>query len=298
MPLFMMISGYVYAVAYFNDASRPDHRRIYRQVGNIAIVYVLFCTLFGLVKVVLSRYTNKPVALTDILLIWGRPIPPYWYLYDLVLLYLLFSIPALRSAGWRLMVCVLTAVAFCSQVISIDWFQISSVLYYAVFFYLGFSNRWHSGRLIGNKWITIAAFVVSIILCTVFWDKGPYTIREAAVPLNSIPVAKAFIALGISLVLWYLFQNVKWLAENRFLALLGRYSLEIYVTHCFFTAGFRAVLPRIGVGSAYVSILLNFVLSTAIPVAGAVICKHLGIHALVFRPVSLLTQARMKKNRI
>lgn len=292
MPLFMMISGYVYAVAYFDAEGRPDRRKLYRQVGNNVIVYALFSVLFGLSKVLLSRYTNKPVALTDILLIWGKPIDLYWYLYSLVLLYLLFTAPMFRKAEKRIVACVLLLASILSSYISVGWFQISRVLYYALFFYLGASDRRYSGWLIGKKMIAISAFAVSIILCAVFWNRGPYTAREAAVFLNSIPVANVVIAIGISLMLWYLFGNVKWLAENRFLMMLGRYSLEIYVTHCFFTAGFRAVLPRTGVSNAYISVALNFIFSTSIPLVGALICKRLGIHDLIFRPMNYISRLK------
>ena len=293
MPLFMTISGCVYAVAYFDSAGKPDRRRIRRQIGNIVIVYVVFSVLFGVTKVLFSHYTNKPVQLTDILLIWGKPIDIYWYLYDLILLYLLFTNPIFHKADHRIMTLILMAVALLRRYVSIGWFQISSVLYYALFFYIGFSGRDHSKRLIGNKRITAGAAAVSICLSLVLWDKNPYVDRSHAVFLNSIPLANILIALGLSMMLWYLFENVRFLSENKLLSAIGRYSLEIYVLHCFFTAGLRAVFSRIGFIDPIVSIGLNFAISSVVPVAIALVCRRLGIHELVFRPVNFILQ--MKK---
>lgn len=295
MPLFMMISGYVYAVAYFDDEGRLRRRKLYRQVGNNVIVYVLFSVLFGLSKMLLSRYTNKPVALTDILLIWGKPIELYWYLYDLVLMYLLFTAPMLRKADQQIAACVLLLAAILSCYISIGWFQISNVLYYALFFYIGYSEKYHPKWLIGNKKMTLSAAVASIILSAVLWDRGPYIIRTEAVSLSSIPVANVFISASISLMLWYLFQHMRCLSKSRLLVVLGRYSLEIYVIHCFFTAGFRAVFSRVGMSNAYVSVALNFVLSIAIPLMGVFISKQLGIHDLFFRPVNYISRLKSKQ---
>lgn len=295
MPLFIIISGYVYATAYFNSEGEPYRKRIYRQSGNMVIVYVLFSIPYGLIKVIFSRYTNKPVGMVRLFLILVKPIDLYWYLYVLILLYLLFSMPVFRNADQKLMICVLGAVAFCSEYVPIGWFQIPSVLYYGVFFYIGFSNRLYSSWLLGKKQIAVGSFAVSILLCVLFWDKNPYTVREEAVFLNSIPVANVVIAIGISLMLWYLFQNVKRLSENRFLSMFGRYSLEIYVIHCFFTAGFRAVFSRVGVSNAYVSLVLNLALSTAIPLLGAFISKRLGIHDLIFRPVNYINSLKSKQ---
>lgn len=292
MPLFMMISGYVYAIAYFDNDGEPDRMRIYRQIGNIIIVYVLFSVLFGLTKMLAGNNVNDSVSLTDILLIWGRPIDLYWYLYDLVLLYLIFTLSIFRKVKPWIMVCVLMTIAVLGHYITFDWFQIPSVMYYMYFFYIGFSGRYHPGWLLGNRKAAWGSAAVSILLSIILWDKRPYVDRENAVSLNSIPVGNLLIAVGISLMLWYLFQNVHYLSENKILLLIGRHCLEIYVLHCFFTAGFRTVFSVIGVQNPFVSVMVNFVLSTSIPLAVALICKKLKIHDLIFRPVTFFVKNR------
>lgn len=292
MPFFMMISGYVYSVAYFDSDGEPDCVRIHKQIGNIIIVYVLFSVLFGLTKMVVGNNVNDPVSLTDVLLIWRRPISPYWYLYDLVLLYLTFTLSIFRKGKPRIMVCILMAIAVLSHYIMFDWFQILSVLYYMYFFYIGFSDRHYPGWLIGNKKTTWEMATVSILISIILWDKRSYVDRGNAIFLNSIPIGNLLIAVGISLMLWYLFQNVCYFSENKILQLIGRHCMEIYVLHCFFTAGFRTVFFAIGVHNLFVSVVINLVFSTSIPLAVALLCEKLKIHDLIFKPITFFEKNR------
>lgn len=294
MPLFMIISGYMYAFAYCKN-DKPDSGRITRQVGNIAAVYVLFSVAFGLCKIVFQRYTVNETSLRDILLIWVKPIKVYWYLYDLALFYLLFSIPALYKAGCRVMLGALAAATVISQFVHFEWFEISRCLYYALFFYVGILNEKRPNKLIGNKSITILTFAVSTILCVVFWDKKPYDGIETYVLLNSIPVVNAVIAFGISAFLWYVFQNVKCLSGNRILTTIGRYSLEIYVIHAVILSAFRTLVSYIGFIGPYVSFVINSALCIVIPMTFSLFCKKIGLHELLFKPISTLNMA--KENR-
>lgn len=177
MPLFMMISGYVYAVAYCEN-NEPDHRRIIKQVLNIAVVYYLYSVIFCVIKIVFQRFTINETSLRDILLIWAKPVKGYWYLYDLALFYLLFSIPVFYHANCWMMLFILTIAAAGSQYVSFEWFDVPRVLYQMLFFYIGISNKKHSNKLMNNKAIAISTFTVSIILCAVFWDRNPYNGME------------------------------------------------------------------------------------------------------------------------
>ena len=99
-----------------------------------------------------------------------------------------------------------------------------------------------------------------------------------------MPVVGLFVAIAITMLLFHTFERVPALGENKLLCLIGRCSLEIYVLHVFFTAGFRTVFSKLGIGNVYVSIILNFVLSTTIPLCGAWIAKKMKIHDLLFKP--------------
>lgn len=293
MPLFMMISGYVYCIAYPVERNPEKRVRLYQQIGNHVIVYVVFSIGFGLLKIMFARYTNNAPTLSTLLMIWVKPISPYWYLYDLIVFYLVFSWKPLRRIKKPYMLCILLALSFASSFVTIEAFTLSRLLYYALFFYTGMVLSEQPERLErGWKRNVMLTFFMAVILCVIFWYKGPYTEEAKKSMLNVIPIINVLVGMSISMCLWQIFQNKRLEAGNRFLQMIGRYSLEIYVIHFVFTTGFRTVLPRIGVTNALLSVLLNGTMSTTVIILLAVCTKKWKIHDLFFRPVTFFSVCR------
>ena len=152
-------------------------------------------------------------------------------------------------------------------------------------------HRTKKDIIIGNKLLLLILFIAAMALFVFFWNSE----NNIGKTVNKIFFVNVIVALGISLTIWYLFENIKFLSENRFLQFLGRYSLEIYVIHCIFTAGFRVILPKLGIGNVYIGFILNTAISTAIPIMISVICKKLNIHALFFKPVTYIKNLKREK---
>lgn len=138
MPLFMMISGYVYSIAYFDSDGIPDRKRIHQQICNQILVYVIFSIVLAVTKMAFNSSVNNEANMIDILLLVIKPIYPYWYLYVLIILYKLFSTSILNEDKYRYIFLGLSiTLAIFGSLTNISLFELSGLLYYMLFFILG-----------------------------------------------------------------------------------------------------------------------------------------------------------------
>lgn len=288
MPLFMSLSGYVYYTAYYDSNGRPALKRIWRQVKNLAAIYLIFGIPMGLVKVLAGNMANEATTLMDVALIPVRPMAPYWYLYVLIILYLVFAALLTAKISRAAVGLIVIVAAIGGDLLSTPWLALSKTLYYSLYFYLGVAHRKYSVSLIGKAKPTGVWFGISLIMMILFWSDD-----KVISNYNGICIITA---VGIVLAVWYIFEKTAFLQNNRFLIACGRYSLEIYVIHHTLAAGIRSFSPRIGIRNAFVSMALNFVLSTAIPVLFSLLCKKMHVHGLLFKPVSYFEGRKTKKD--
>ena len=278
MPLFMMISGYVYGTAYFDDHGEPDRKRINRQVYNLIGVYVIFSAAYYFCKMLFRTVVNSEVTLIDVALMGVRQTEQTWYVYTLILLYLIFSVKRLAAMNQWVLLYVLAAAAVCGQRTNIEWFMISNVLYYALFFFIGISYRRNKQWIIGNGPLTLILFCASAALCVMFWDRA----------INRILIVSIIIALGFSLALWYVFEHIPFLGNCTLFKIVGKHALEIYLIHYVLIPGVELFFLAVGINHLYGNIFLNLVISAAAPVLISEICYKMGIHDLFFKPFTYL----------
>lgn len=291
MPLFMWISGFLFCQAYYDkEKGTYSGERIKKQCLNLAGVYVFFSILLGVFKIVFSRNVNKPVTVADILMIWCKPIVPYWYLYVLIMLYVFFSRKMVYSMRENALLLLTVILSLSSIAVKEMAFEMHRFLYYSFFFYLGILYCRNRAHPLFSRPAVLALFALSLLCYALFWRNS----RN----LNDIPVVNCMTALGVTLVLVQLFENAGILANNAVFQVIGKLCLEIYVTHCFLTAGFRAVFPKVGIQNVMISMLINCVLSTLIPIAASVAMRRCGIHDLCFKPYTYVSKHIFKKTRL
>ena len=141
MPLFMMLSGYVFYTVYFHGQDAPDKRRIGQQIGNLIGVYLIFSIAIGFTKYIMGSAVNQEVTLKDIACIWYKPLPSFWYLYTLVVLYGLFSALLPRKIDRWVLLFGATALTIAGQLLDLGWIILEQVSYYTIFFYIGICGR-------------------------------------------------------------------------------------------------------------------------------------------------------------
>lgn len=241
MPLFFLLSGYTFYVAYAKK--RKEQSAGFRlQLLNLAAVYVLFSVFQWAVKMLFAGQVNSAYTLKNLLLLPVKAMDPYWYLYVLLFLYVIswFMEKEKYPEIWK--VVFFLGIHFLSDLVPDSiFFEIKRTLYYSFYFYLGIFLAkkvapWLAGRL--------QSFIV----------------RYQKIP-----------KVGI-------------------LSFLGRYSMEIYVLHCFITAANRLILIKLGITNFYINIVVNGTMAILLPVLAAVILKKLRLHTWFFKPASALTK--------
>lgn len=137
MPLFFVLSGYAFYVAYARK--REERAGKFRlQLGNIAIVYVIFSVIQWIFKMLFAGQVNSSYTVKDLLLLPVKTMDPYWYLYVLFLLYVIgWLIEKEKHPEWLKLVFFLGLYFLSKSVSGSIFFEIKRTLYYSLFFYFG-----------------------------------------------------------------------------------------------------------------------------------------------------------------
>lgn len=274
MPLFFLLSGFTFTLAYWQDG-RLRKAGYLPQLGNLLWIYVIFALAQWGIKQVVPELVNESYDLEDLRRMFVEPLGNFWYLYVLLVLYLLGGV--LRVPNWKLHWLLLPgALAIVAADTHLDWTELTGyrIVYHFFFFGVGCALCRERRLLSGGKPAGIAAMLLSVAgylhLCWGIWSwYGNW---------------KLGIALSASYLLVVAFFRWKRLSGCRLLQLCGRYCLEIYLLHTFFTAGLRTVLPRWGVVDPWISVWVNSFLSTALCLLLAYLAGKASWTDLIFRP--------------
>lgn len=280
MPLFFLLSGFTFTLAYFRDG-KLRRAGFFRQMGNLLWVYILFVLLQWGVKQLVPGLVNEAYDLQDLLGMFRQPLGNFWYVYVLLGMYAIGAVTGLpsRSALWLLPLGMLSVYAAYS-----DW-EWTALTFYRLCYHLFFfawgcvlcrrRDLLKSPKLLGLS----AMFLAAAAYFYVFW----YT-------RNWYAIWQFLIAMCTCYVLVFQFFRWEALSGLGLFQIFGKYALEVYLLHTFFTGGLRTLLPMVGITSPWLSVFLNFLLSAGLSL-GLTILLHRGcLGDLLFRPARFLKE--------
>lgn len=275
MSLFFAISGYLFYKVYYKDNILKKDRFL-NQVFNLICVYFIFSILQWCFKMVFSGNVNVPFTVNDLLLMPFKPMAPYWYLHVLIALYCISNYILKFKAAYYIKILVLFIISIIIKLINIDisMFSVSNILYYCLFFYMGICLAKE------KKFFSALIKPINAVLCFMVWSGLLY--------LNNISGTESIMAFTACVFIIFIFFKFKFLQESKILNLFGKYCLEIYVLHCFFTSGNRVILPKIGITNFYLNVIVNIVISISIPIIFSMILRKINIQELFFRPMNFI----------
>lgn len=266
MPLFFMISGYLFFYAYKNITIK----KLIEKLIDLAGVYFLFSAVQVCVQILFQGNINRKLSIEHIFMLPIYTVPPYWYLYVLVFLYLLTYF--FCNVNLRKLLFIASCIAFVSQFVLINAFELHNILYYWYFFVVG--GYCYSLRLtIKNKANIIILLLLIGYLMNVYCSG--FLLK--------------FVNANILSVLSILaFTNFKLLKTNKILIICGKYSLPIYLIHCYFTAGTRIILNKLNVDILLIYLILGITLSIAVPIVLYKFCYKSESLSWIFKPSQLM----------
>jgi acyltransferase len=274
MPLFTLISGYVYAMVPVE--AWGDYPKLMRaKVRRLLIPLVSVATLMYLVKRV-APGLNSDMHAIPIWRIYTFGFEHLWFLQAIFLVFLIVGIlDALGMLATRarwLGVLAFTVIVFVFVYVPYqdDFFSFNEALRLLPFFLLGYGLRRHRALDLRGAPAAamLAAFgaIYTVRLLTIFglYHPQPYEDRVIA------------ITVGVTgLVLMY---SMRGLIDTKALAWIGGFSFGIYLLHVFAAAGARVVLERLGVHSGWALFVFCLVTGIAAPI----------IFQILFRDVRLV----------
>ena len=286
MPLFFLISGFTFALAYWREG-KLSRRSYWNQIFNLFWIYVVFALIQWGVKQAVPELVNETYDLGTLLRMFIEPLGNFWYIYVLLVLYLLAA--GTRMAAWQQRwFLVLIALAIWAADAHLDWTHLTlyRIVYHLPFFALGMT-------ICRRRWLLEHPKILGLTAMTLSLAAYFYLIWRIR---DWYPNWKFGIALFTSFGLMALFSRWRGVVEkSRLLRLCGKHCLEIYLLHTFFTAGLRTLLPALGVTGPWLSVWLNFCLSTAVCLAIAALAAKVPAMDLLFRPARFWKRLRNRK---
>lgn len=264
MPLFTVISGYVYAIRPVEAGAAGTFLR--RKLRRLLLPMVTVGTAFFLLRMVLP--THHPGQLVDIWRIYLYPYAHFWYLQALLLVFVvavpLERLGALESlAGWALCTAGAAAVLFFFPFF-VSFFSFQRFLYLLPFFLFGIGLR-RFPVLLRDSRVSMAALAL-LAGGVVFQQLAWYGVI-AGIPSPSSPVGVT-VGLSAALLLFRFRAGVGPLVR------LGGFAYGIYLLHLFGTAGSRILLTRIGIRDPVVVFAAGLTAGVAVPVLIEVVLRR------------------------
>ena len=252
MPLFFLLGG-LFVVP--SMCRRSVSAFVTGRVMRLLYPLVLWTYAFALAKVLAGEWANTPLTLGEMRL---SPIPGqwhFWFLWALFLLNigLLALRPALCSERWRrpailtlLPAALLLATLPLPQTLH-DW--TNNALKFLPYFALGIGlGHFGTGALRAERFGLAYLAGGVLLLAAVPWLEA---IGGLYLP-TAIGLCLASVALAIA-------GTRHWPKAAGALAVLGRYSMIIFLSHTLFSAATRVALIHLGVGD----VLLHMTAATA-----------------------------------
>lgn len=236
MPGFMLVSG------YFSFRTVKNGKMLMAGYRKSVQRYLLpFLSWFILINILLTGGYNRSVLKGMSSLVWRVDIGLWfiWVVFVLSLIMGLCNLIRVKANGVaKQLVAVAIAVGVCycillalAKLTSIDFLGIKFILYYGLFYGLGWFIRWTQSFWEKQKtdFYDIVAFICICTFAAIVFNVNLYLIDD-----NIVGIMLRFIAGATgNYVIHYVVKKLVPQLQRVKIEWIGMYTLEIYVTHMY-----------------------------------------------------------------
>ncbi len=292
MPLFFIISGYIYFKFEKINNNTEYKSLIKKKALNLLIPYFVFCSIQLLIKSILGGSTNSGSSINDIFLLPLIPREQFWFLYTLFVIFVILTFIDMKLNNKVMLLASLIIINILEIHMDNVIFAITSFCVYAIYFYIGilFAKGYINKNVdLKNKY-NILRIVLLYTILNVFIYNSNIDINIERLLSLILALFGSFMIIGIT----------KSKLNNKYIDIIGKYSYEIFLLHTIFGAGIRIVLVKVfKVYSIGLHFALGLIFSIVIPIVIAKISKNFKPIDFLFKPSRYIKNyQKLKKSTI
>jgi len=249
VPVFFFVSGFFVERGYSKRGVRVF---LIERSLRIAYPYFVWSFLQCAAEIVFSSESHRLVTIDTLLAIPWRPYSVFWFLYTIFWMFPAYALA--RQAGrWRHVALAALAVLFFVFPVSTNVMALGPFSRNLLFFAAGVI--W-SHRFVGPERLPTLPLWATLPLTSAFLAISLYVFTNVLPPVQLSQTTYQYHYAGLSVLAGATCVGwAQFLAGGdrlRFLAVIGRYALQIYVAHMLFVVGFRVLANRLlGLESPY-----------------------------------------------
>lgn len=292
MPLFMCLSGFLYAKLTKISNIEEYGLFIKKKFINLSIPYLVFYVAYVGINMIFASSVNSQKGMNDLLNIFTEPMPPFWFLYALFFIFLIVPIiEKIFKNNYNFVFGIFIILHILEIFIHTPIYAINIVCEYGVYFYLGKIIFNNVNKIFNNKRKVVLNILAFIILGVVY----SFILEKQIIDYKLMNILKFMLAILGTVASMQLFK----ILENKFVHIkiinyMDKYTFPIYLMHTMFSACIRIVLLKVGIFNFYIHFILGLLFGMLGPTIVAIILKKSKYGEIVLYPLNTIKKMKME----
>lgn len=258
MPLFTVISGYVYSLRPVGESKYFDFLR--GKARRVLLPYIFVGTLSFVIQALVPG-TNTKLPLSFIWNIFIFPYAHFWFLMSIFLIFVLVGIldsykKMISFKNWLLIFLLAAVIRLLIPKFELDVFSINGFFNLLPFFLLGCGiERFQD--IFTNKTVirsALGVFVITILIQQYTW------FADIKLNIHEFRLLSLLVACSGITLFFYIRKNIDIISK------IGYYAFGIYLFHVLGTAGSRIILLKLGIDQHILVFGIGLLFGLGVPI--------------------------------